>query len=83
MGVVFSRCVYHVMFDDWSCIIKNANKVMLMAEMAYNLKKYLKFTKNRVETVANQVRDTLSLYLDRISARLNLSKYLIFSVHIT
>ena len=41
--------------------IKNASKVMLMAAMAYNLKKYLKFTKNKVETVADQVRNTMSL----------------------
>jgi transposase len=32
--------------------ISNANKGMLMAAMAYNLKKYLKFTQKRVETVA-------------------------------
>lgn len=31
--------------------IQNANKCMLTAAMAYNLKKYLKFTKNRVESV--------------------------------
>jgi hypothetical protein len=29
--------------------ISNANKGKLMAGMAYSLKKYLKFTKNRVE----------------------------------
>ena len=36
--------------------INKANKVMLMAAMAYNLKKYLKFTKNRVETVSKEAR---------------------------
>jgi len=58
--------------------IKNANKVMLMAAMAYNLKKYLKFTKNEVETVTNQVRNTLLFIFGRISARLDHSKHLIF-----
>jgi hypothetical protein len=32
--------------------INNANKGMLVAAMAYNLKKYLKFTQKRVETSA-------------------------------
>ena len=63
--------------------IKNANKVMLMAGMAYNLKKYLKFSKNEVETVANQVRNTLSLLFGHISPRLRLSKLLNFSIHYT
>ena len=36
--------------------ISNANKVMLMAAVAYNIKKYLKFTSNKVETMSNQVR---------------------------
>jgi len=63
--------------------LKNANKVMLMAAMAYNLKKYLKFTKNEVETVANQVREALFLIFGRISARLSLSKSLIYLVHPT
>jgi len=39
--------------------ISNANKGMLMAAMAYNLKKYLKFTKNRVETVAKSAEKHL------------------------
>ena len=61
--------------------IKNANKVMLMAAMAYNLKKYLKFTKNEVETVVDQVRNTLSLLFGHLSARLGLSQPLILSIH--
>jgi len=51
--------------------------------MAYNLKNYLKFTKNKVETVADQVRDTMSLIFGRMTARLSLSKQLFFSVHTT
>lgn len=35
--------------------IRNANKVMLMSAIAYNLKKYLKYTRNRVETGVGQV----------------------------
>jgi hypothetical protein len=33
---------------------------MLMAAMAYNLKKYLKFTQKRVETVARSAEKHLS-----------------------
>jgi len=61
--------------------IKNASKVMLMAAIAYNLKKYLKFTKNEVETAVNQVRKAVSLLFERISPRLSHSKALVFSVH--
>ena len=32
--------------------IKQANKVMMMAAMAYNLKKYVKFTQNKVVSLA-------------------------------
>jgi hypothetical protein len=39
--------------------ISNANKGMLMAAMAYNLKKYLKFTQKRVETVAKSAQKHL------------------------
>jgi hypothetical protein len=34
--------------------IAQANKVMHMAAIAYNLRKYLKFTKKRRETVAQE-----------------------------
>jgi len=39
--------------------ISNANKGMLMAAMAYNLKKYLKFSQKRVETVARSAEKHL------------------------
>ena len=39
--------------------ISNANKVMLTAAMAYNLKKYLKFTKKHVETLAQSAEKHL------------------------
>ncbi len=35
--------------------IKQANKVMLLSAIAYNLKKYLKFTQNRVKSAAGQL----------------------------
>ena len=35
--------------------IANANKGMLTAAMAYNLKKYLKFTKNNAESAAQNI----------------------------
>jgi len=40
--------------------IQQANKVMLMAAMAYNLKKYMKFSRSRVEIRVNEVSETLS-----------------------
>lgn len=46
--------------------IQNANKVMLIAATAYNIKKYLKFTKNKVETVSNQAQVALFSLLCRI-----------------
>ena len=39
--------------------ISNANKCMLVAAMAYNLKKYLKFTKNKAESVAQAAQKTI------------------------
>lgn len=39
--------------------ISNANKGMLIAAMAYNLKKYLKFTQKRVETATQSVEKHL------------------------
>jgi len=63
--------------------IQNASKVMLMAAMAYNLKKYLKFTKNKVETMVNQVENTMSLLFGSTSAKLSSAKPIIFSVHPT
>jgi hypothetical protein len=39
--------------------ISNANKCMLVAAMAYNLKKYLKFTKNKAESVAQVAQKTI------------------------
>lgn len=48
--------------------IGNANKVMLCAAMAYNLKKYLKFTKNKVESVAQSMQVATSSLLSHIWA---------------
>jgi len=39
--------------------ISNANKCMLFAAMAYNLKKYLKFTKKLVKTEAKVVQRSM------------------------
>ena len=35
--------------------MRQANKVMLLSAIAYNLKKYLKFTQNRVKSDAGQL----------------------------
>jgi len=40
--------------------INHANKGMLLAAMAYNLKKYLKFTQKRVGTVAQSAEKRLN-----------------------
>ena len=46
--------------------IKQANKVMLMAGTAYNLKKYLKFVQKTAKSKAEEVKVTLSSIIDRI-----------------
>lgn len=53
--------------------ISNANKGMLMAAMAYNLKKYLKFTKNSAKTMARSAEKHLLDLFAQI--RLFLSPY--------
>jgi len=47
--------------------ISNANKGMLMAAMAYNLKKYLKFSQKRVQTVAKSAKKHLLQLLTLVS----------------
>ena len=39
--------------------IHNANKQFIMAAIAYNLKKYLKFEYRRIQTATKQVKSTL------------------------
>ena len=51
--------------------IKQANKVMLMAAMAYNLKKYLKFTTKIVQSMAKSATAFCSQLLGLISVDLN------------
>ena len=46
--------------------IMQANKVMMMAAMAYNLKKYLKFTQVKARSMANDAGKALSIILDNI-----------------
>lgn len=41
--------------------IQQANKVMMMAAMAYNLKKYLKFKQVKADSHANTIKTTLSV----------------------
>lgn len=51
--------------------IHNANKQFMMSAIAYNLKKYLKFEKKRVQTacvaVCNPIVDTIFLFLSHLS----------------
>lgn len=53
--------------------ISNANKGMLMAAMAYNLKKYLRFTQNHVETITQSAEKHLIALFAQI--RLAISPY--------
>jgi hypothetical protein len=49
--------------------IKQANKTMLMAGAAYNLKKYLKFVAKRAKSKAKEVKVSLDMIFDRIIAK--------------
>ena len=46
--------------------IKQANKVMLMAGTAYNLKKYLKFVKKTAQSQAKAAEVVLSFLIDQL-----------------
>ncbi|MFT6501059.1 MAG: hypothetical protein ACJASQ_001169 [Crocinitomicaceae bacterium] len=46
--------------------IQQANKVMLMAGTAYNLKKYLKFVEKKAKSKTQEVKASLMLFFDRI-----------------
>lgn len=46
--------------------IRQANKVMIMSAVAYNIKKYLKFTEKRCKTVANQCQKMASHLISHI-----------------
>ena len=56
--------------------IQQANKVMLMAAMAYNLKKYVKFTRNKVTSLAKTTEISKSFIIDQLRLILLLSKRL-------
>jgi hypothetical protein len=46
--------------------IKQANKVMLMAAVAYNVKKYLKFTQKLTTTMSNEAQLAALHFFDAI-----------------
>lgn len=54
--------------------IKQANKVMHMAAMAYNLKKLLKFTSKNVQTNMQSIITLFNQLFDAILAKIRLSK---------
>lgn len=54
--------------------ISQANKVMMMAAMAYNLKKYLKFTQNKVVSLAKTIETSRSFIIDQLRLILLLCK---------
>mgnify|MGYP000677836617 CR=1 FL=1 len=49
--------------------IRQANKVMLMAGTAYNVKKYLKFVVKKAKSKAEEVKTALASIFDQITAR--------------
>jgi len=58
--------------------IKQANKVMLMAAMAYNLKKYLKFTQKTVQSMAKSAVAFCSQLFDLTSLQISFSNRSVF-----
>jgi len=60
--------------------IKQANKVMQMAAMAYNLKKLLKFINKSTQAKKQGLFAFLNRLLDAILAKMSLSKPLYFSI---
>ena len=51
--------------------IRQANKVMLMAAVAYNIKKYLKFTQKTIETMAKQGQLVASSLINQLWLDIN------------
>jgi len=49
--------------------IQQANKVMLLAAVAYNLKKYLKFVSKSTQTKAKEVKASLDLFFECMSTK--------------
>jgi len=60
--------------------IKQANKVMMMAAMAYNLKKYLKFTQKTVKSVVKTGQFACSILFTLIAGIMKPYKPLNFSI---
>jgi len=54
--------------------IKQANKVMLMAAMAYNIKKYLKFTRKFTGNMVRETEMSASYFIDQLWHYINLIK---------
>jgi hypothetical protein len=46
--------------------IKQANKVMMMAAVAYNIKKYLKFTKKLTATMSKEARLAAAYFMAQL-----------------
>ncbi|GAA5024648.1 hypothetical protein GCM10011506_08410 [Marivirga lumbricoides] len=45
--------------------IKQANKVMMMAAVAYNIKKYLKFTKKLTNIMSKEAKLAATYFIDQ------------------
>jgi len=78
---VFGSLINHLGIRKMNTIgIRQANKNMLMAAVAYNLKKYLNYARKIVVCKVNEAKNLgfeLITYLQNV---LRLSKHLIFSV---
>jgi hypothetical protein len=62
--------------------IQNANKQMLLAATAYNLKKILKFAKPTPKSIAQSKGHLLSKINEHITAILSLFKQLFYPEHL-
>jgi len=60
--------------------IQRANKVMMMAVIAYNLKKYLKFSVKPIQSMAKSVSAFCSILFQLTGANLRLNTQCKFSV---
>lgn len=58
--------------------IKQANKCMLMAAVAYNLKKYMKYVPIKTEVMANRMKEVALLFLFLINVIFSPNKHLKF-----
>ena len=78
---VFGALINHLGMRKMNTIgIRQANKNMLMAAVAHNLKKYLKFEREMAASIVNEVKNLGFKLLTHLRTVLGLNKRLIFSI---